>query len=259
MFEKLYNAIINLGRADIGLDIVSNGDVCTVRSNGLERRSLQEVEISSCPMRLKDVASNLILQVARNALDTPESLKEGKTIGGRYVQKNQPMLEVFYFLRSADNSAVLRIADLDDKCGAFPYRLIATHLCATAGASRQEQLRLLLVSIEVWPMEKVASNALLGDYELNPNNFWSWIDLGTVLSQSGKITEAIEQWTIAACMWPRGGKLYASRMINGELQKSRNRSSNKAVHDFWLSVTNEAIKKWCQDLDVDLTDAALGD
>jgi hypothetical protein len=209
---------------------------------------------------LKDVASNLVLRIALNGRDVPESLAKGKTIGGHYVRTDQPLIEVFRLVRIGADSSTLRVVDLEDSDGAFPHRLVATHLCATAGASRRDALRLLLVSIEVWPKEKTASNAALGDYEFNPNNFWSWIDLGTALSQTGLMSDAIVHWKTAVCLWPRGGKLYASRMVVGRgSPSSLSSTASQTVHDFWRSVTNDAIRNWCAELAVELPEAALAD
>jgi tetratricopeptide (TPR) repeat protein len=231
-------------------EVLPDGDLCIVRSKGLEEAGLPEIEISECPLKLQDVASNLVVQIALNGKDTPESLAEGKTIGGRFVRRDQPLIESFRLARISASSSTLRVTDLDGN-GVFPHRLLATHLCATAGASRRDALRLLLVSIEVWPKEKTASNAPLGDYELNPNNFWSWVDLGTTLAQAGRIEDAVLYWRTAACMWPRGGKLYASRMVV--------RGGTAAVHDFWQSLGNETIKNWCAELTVELPESALAD
>jgi len=234
----------------VRVDAFPDGDRCLVRSNGLEEAGLPEVEIAACPVKLKDVADNLVLQVALNGKETPESLAEGKTIAGRFVRRDQPLIEAFRLVRSDGNSSILRVVDLDST-GLFPHRLVATHLCATAGASSRDALRLLLVSIEVWPKEEVASNAALGDYEYNPNNFWSWVDLGTKLAQTDQIADAILRWKTAVCMWPRGGKLYASRMVG--------RGSQGTVHDLWLSGTNDAIRNWCAQSHVELPELVLTD
>lgn len=191
------------------------------------------------------------MSLAISSCRSPESLAEGKTIEGRFVRADQPLIDAFRLVRNGADSSTLRIVDLDDSDGNFPHRLVATHLCATAGTSRRDALRLLLVSIEVWPKEKSASNAALGDYEFNPNNFWSWIDLGTIFAETGRIDDAILHWKTAVCMWPRGGKLYASRMVG--------RGSNRAVHDFWQSITNEAIRNWSTELVVDVPESALAD
>ncbi len=234
----------------VSVDAILDGDRCLVRSNGLREAGLPEVEIADCPLKLKDIASDLVVQIALNGKETPESLAEGKTIGGRFVRRDQPLIEAFRLVLSDRNSSVLRIVDMDST-GAFPHRLVATHLCAAAGASSRDGLRLLLVSIEVWPKEKMASNAALGDYEYNPNNFWSWVDLGTKLAQTGRTADALLQWKTAVCMWPRGGKLYASRMIG--------RNSQGPLHEFWLSVTNDVIRRWCVQSEVALPESALTD
>lgn len=234
----------------VGVDVLPSGDCCVVRSNGLRQAGLPEVEISDCPLKLKDVVSNLVVQIALNGKDTPESLVEGKTIGGRFVRRDQPLIEAFRFVRGGADLLTLRAVDLDSN-GVFPHRLVATHLCATAGASSRDALRLLLVSIEVWPMDKMASDAPLGDYELNPNNFWSWIDLGTTLEKAGQWDEAILYWRTAVCMWPRGGKLYAARMLG--------RGSLGPVHDFWQSVSNNTIRSWSAALAVELPESVLVD
>lgn len=218
---------------------------------------LPEIEISDCPLHLKDVASNLVVQIARNGRNTPESLADGKTIGGRFVSSDQPLIEIFRLVRTKADPSALRVVDLQNGAESFPFRLMATHLCATAGAFPRDALRLLLVSIEVWPRENAASNAGLGDYEFNPNNFWSWIDLGTALSQADRMSDATAHWKIAVCMWPRGGKLYASRMAGRNARASLRRGSGPAVHEFWQSVSNDSIRNWCTELAVELPEVAL--
>jgi len=115
------------------------------------------------------------------------------------------------------------------------------------------------VSIEVWPKEKTASNAPLGDFEFNPNNFWSWIDLGTTLSEAGQTVDAISHWKTGVCMWPRSGKLYASRMVGRGSPGFLRSVASRAENDFWQAVTNDAIKSWCAELTVDLPESALAD
>ena len=99
----------------------------------------------------------------------------------------------------------------------------------------------------------------MGDYELNPDNFWSWVDLGTKLSQTGRIGDAISLWKTAVCMWPRGGKLYAGRVDGRRSAGSLGGAGSRAVHDFWQSVSNDAIRNWCADLAVELAESALTD
>jgi hypothetical protein len=254
----LREIVRRLSGARVRAEVIQGGDRCVVRSNGLRETGLPEVEISDCPLKLKDVASNLIVQIALNGRDTPESLAEGKTIGGRFARRDQPLVEVFRLVRVSAAPSTLRVVDLDGD-GTFPNHLVATHLCATAGSSRREALRLLLVSIEVWPKEKTASNAPLGDYEFNPNNFWSWIDLGTKLSEVSQLGDAIFQWKTAVCMWPRGGKLYAGRMLGRGLPGAVSSAPSGAIHDFWQSVTNDSIRNWCAELAVELPESALAD
>jgi hypothetical protein len=194
----LREIVRRLSGSKMRAEVLPAGDRCIVRSKGLEEAGLPEIEISDCPVKLKDVASNLVMQIALNGKDTPESLADGKTIGGRFVSRDQPLIEIFRLARTGTSSSALRVTDLHSN-GVFPYRLLATHLCVTAGANTRDALRLLLVSIEVWPREKTASNAPLGDYEFNPNNFWSWVDLGTTLAQAGRIEDAIVHWTTAVC------------------------------------------------------------
>jgi hypothetical protein len=254
----LREIVRRLSGTRVRADVLPDGDRCAIRSTGLQEAGLPEVEISDCPSTLKDVASRLVVQIARNGMATPESLVEGKTIGGRFVRRDQPLIEVFRLVRAGTEGSILRVIDLDGD-GIFPHRLLATHICATAGASRHDALRLLLVSIEVWPKEEVASNAGSGDYEFNPNNFWSWIDLGTSLSRAGRIGDAILHWKTAVCMWPRGGKLYAGRMLGRGAPGSLSSAASRAVHDFWQSVTNDAIRNWCAELAVELPESALED
>lgn len=258
MLREIYRAAKRLGGARVRVDVFPDGNRSVVRSSGLGDVGLPEVEISDCPSNLQDVASNLVLQVALNGRNTPESLTEGKTIGARFARADQPLIEIFRLIRIGAGSSVLRIVDLDDNNGVFPRCLVATHLCVTAGMSRRDALRLLLVSIEVWPKEKAASNAASGDYEFNPHNFWSWIDLGTIFSKSGRIDDAVLHWKTAVCMWPRGGKLYAGRMV-GRSSSNLLSASNREVHDFWKSITNDAIRNWCEELAVELPESALAE
>lgn len=259
MLRDIFRAVKRLGGTRVRVDVFADGNSCVVRSDGLREASLPEIEISDCPLHLKDVASNLVQQIALNGRDTPESLAEGKTIGGRFARADQPLIEVFRLVRSGADSFTLQVADLSDNDSVFPRHLVATHLCATAGASRRDALRLLLVSIETWPKEKTASNAALGDYEFNPNNFWSWIDLGTTLSQTGRIGDATLYWKTGVCMWPRGGKLYAARMVGRDSPNSLSSVPNRTAHDFWQSVTNDVIRNWCTELAVELPESALVD
>lgn len=194
-----------------------------------------------------------------NGLHIPESLVAGKIIGGRFVSPSQPLIESFCFRESEEDLSRLRVVDLADSGTIFPNRLVATRLCAKAGTSRRDALRLLLVAIEVWPKEKTASNAVLGDYELNAHNFWSWIDLGTILFDTGQIEDAVLYWKTAVCMWPRGGKLYASRMVGRNPTGAVDTHLRRAARDFWLSVTNDAVRVWSAELGVDLPESALVD
>jgi len=223
----------------------------------MSEHGLPEVEISDCPSNMTEVASNLILRIASNARGEPESLQEGKTVAGHFVHTDQPLIEAFQFVRAGNKSGDLRIADLEETRVAFPHRLVATHLCATAGARPNDALRLLLVAIETWPKERVASNAALANYQYNPNNFWSWIDLGTALSKAGRIEEAVAQWKIGVCMWPRGGKLYSSRVLAESSESAWDAGTKPARDKFWRSATNDSIIAWCRNLDVALPQGAL--
>jgi hypothetical protein len=220
---------------------------------------LPEIEIAECPAHLTEVASNLVLQTARNTKDVPESLQPGKTVGAKYVRSDQLLIESFRLVRAHTEANTLRIVDLQEGCGTFPNHLVATHLCATAGANPNEALRLLLVAIEVWPMEPMASDAALGDYEYNPNNFWSWIDLGTVLFRSGRTDDAITHWKSGICMWPRGGKFYSARMLAKESRSDWNAGRRHLEEGFWRSVTNDSIREWARPFSVTLPEESLTD
>lgn len=259
VLRDIYKALRKSGGVPIRVEVLPNGSNVVVRSNGLAELGLPEVEIAGCPLHLQDVAKNLVRQFALNGRDEPEAVTEGKTIGSRFARSDQVLLEAFRLERSDASSPTLRIVDLENNGRVFPRNLIATHLCATASASPRDQLRLLLVAIEVWPKQSVASNAPLGDFELNPNNFWSWIDLGTLLVQGGQISDALAHWKTAICMWPRGGKMYAARMSGREAANSPGSASPRAVADFWRSVTDGAIQAWACELAVELPELTLAD
>jgi hypothetical protein len=259
VLRDIYKALRGLARVRILVDVVPSGSKVVVRTNGLAQDGLPELEIVECPLHLQDVAKNLVQQLASHARDTPESLADGKTIGSRFARPDQQLLEACRLARSEATPPTLRIVDLESNGRMFLRNLIATHLCATASTSAIEQLRLLLVAIEVWPKEGVASNAPLGDYELNPNNFWSWIDLGSVFEQRGELNDALVQWKTAVCVWPRGGKTFATRMLKQEAAASSSTPSQRVTQDFWRSVSNDTIRIWARELDVELPDAVLAD
>ena len=59
------------------------------------------------------------------------------------------------------------------------------------------------------------------------------------------------------CQWPRGGKLYASRMLSQGALTYLGDASRQTVRDFWQSVTNDAIRQWC--MEVELPESALAE
>jgi hypothetical protein len=259
VLQAIHRVLKNLTGKNVRAEVCADGQRFIVRSRGMNEYRLPEVEISECPSNMTEVGSNLVLQIASNTRDAPESLQAGKAVGARFVRSDQQLIEAFRFVQASTDSKNLRIADLEEGRGKFPHRLFATHLCATAGVHPNEALRLLLVAIEVWPREPVASNAALGDYEYNPNNFWSWIDLGTVLSKAGRVEDAISHWKIGVCMWPRGGKFYSARMLAKESQSAWDAANKDVIDEFWRSVTNDSISGWCRTLAVTLPEAALAD
>jgi hypothetical protein len=241
------------------IEVRADGERFVVRSHGLNEYKLPEIEIADCPERLTEVARNLVLQTARNSKNTPESLQAGKTIAAKFVRSDQSLIEAFRFVHAGTEARDLRIVDLQDGHGTFPNHLVATHLCATAGVRPNEALRLLFVAIELWPMEKTASNTALGDYEYNPNNFWSWIELGTVLFKAGRTEDAITHWKTGVCMWPRGGKFYGARMLAKKSHAEWDAGRRPLQDGFWSSVTNDSIGEWCRALAVTIPEAALKD
>ncbi len=259
MFTKLLGELKSLaGRPQVRVDALPAGSDYKVTSCGLRDAGLPEIEIARCPTRLCEVASSLVSHVAKGGLMEPSSIASGKIIGGRFVSSDQQLIEIFRLEEiEVEPAAALRIVDLQDQDQGFPHRLVATHLCATAGTARREALRLLLVAVEVWPKEKNVSNAPLGDFEMNPHNFWSWIDLGTTLAQSNQIDQAIANWKTAVCMWPRGGKLYASRMLSKGQPAPGWGGKGHLPHEFWQSVSDDSIRLWCAQLDVELIEGAL--
>ena len=257
MFKTLLSGLKVFAGAQVRVETLPAGVNFRVRSCELRGAGLPEVEIASCPARLCEVASSLVSHIATNGLKEPASMAAGKVIGGRFVSSNQQLIEIFRLDKVEADPAALRIVDLQDQDKGFPHRLVATHLCATAGSSRQDGLRLLLVSIEVWPKEKQASNSALGDFEYNPNNFWSWMDLGTALAQANQIDAAVAHWKTAVCMWPRGGKLYASKMMSKGQPAPGWGGKGHLPYEFWRSVSDDSIRLWCAQLDVKLTEEAL--
>lgn len=64
----------------MSVDTIPDGDRCLVRSNGLREVALPEVEIADCPLKLKDVASNLVVQIALMAKRHPSRSPKGKQL-----------------------------------------------------------------------------------------------------------------------------------------------------------------------------------
>jgi hypothetical protein len=58
-------------------------------------------------------------------------------------------------------------------------------------------------------------------------------------------------------MWPRGGKLYAARRAEKAKAKSAWDETAQQEAKFWLAVSDGAIRQWCDELHVELTDTAL--
>lgn len=257
MLKKLLSELKSLAGSPVRSQALRVGDNLSIRSHGLSEVGLPEIEVADCPERLCEVASNLVLKIAAIGISEPASIKAGKKIGGRFVSPDQQLIEIFRLSEFQTDPALLRVVDLQDQSLGFPHKLVATHLCATAGSSQRDALRLLLVSVEVWPREKKSSNAALGDFELNPNNFWSWIDLGTTFSQSNQVDNAIAHWKTAICMWPRGGKLYANKILSKEHPVPGWGGKGELTYEFWRSVSDQSIKHWCAELEVEISHEQL--
>ncbi len=261
-FPRAFNLLSKFSRnfrRTLAVDVIPlNEGLVQVRSSGLRRSGLPEVEVSSCPHHLTDVAIELVRSIACNGLSCHSSLMNGKTVGGRFVHSDQVVVELFRLVSRADDPNVLQIVDVAQDRADFPHRLFATHLYAAAGRQHGEEIRLLLVSVETWPLERVASVSPLPDYELNPNNFWSWTDLGTRFSQAGMSKEAFEHWKNAVCMWPRGGKMYAAKMLS---KCAAGRADGDVVDSsaFWRSVNDDNIREWCEERNIILPESALLD
>jgi hypothetical protein len=251
LFGKLAGLLSLKTATALSVDVTPHRDLCTVRSRGLSADRLPELEIAACPQRFQEIAGNLLLQIARKGKDLPDALRAGETIEGRFVRADQPVIESFQLIRVGTDDDVLRVVDRDDETRLFPNHLIATHLYANSRAHPAHSLKLLLVAVEAWPMEKAASNATASDYKLNPHNFWSWIDLGTALLKKGNETETLAHWKIAVCMWPRGGRRFARQFLEQD-------SLKKSVSDFWRSALEPGvIRQWCVELGVTAEEASL--
>src|SRR5262249_51420807 len=89
MFHRLVEAIKHpFVDASMDVETQAEGDRCQVRSIGMRRQGLPEVEISNCPSRLVDVARNLVRQIAKHGRSTPEALAPGKIIGAKVCCKS---------------------------------------------------------------------------------------------------------------------------------------------------------------------------
>ena len=113
---------------------------------------------------------------------------------------------------------MLRIVDYGEPPeSGLPRRLLASYLIASADGSRNEgkKIELLRGAVRVFPGDGHAP-AMASESEgpTNPNNYFGWENLGTILCESGEITEGIRCLEEAVARWPSGGRSF-SRHVQG--------------------------------------------
>jgi len=201
-----------------------------------------------------------VLQLAANIFRTPQALAQGKIVGGRFVHPEQDLIEHCKFVElRAGGHPVFRICDVEaSNDGESPLRTICTRLCVFGSRGGVDAREHLLLATAWYPPMFVAANKPLNESELNPNNFWSWVELGNVHAQDLRMDEAFKSWRQAACRWPRGVKHIACRMAHefAKVVEIPDIESQRAV-TFWQSLSNEQIAFFAREQNFQLGPEAL--
>src|SRR5688572_17052801 len=73
----------------------------------------------------------------------------------------------------------------------------------------------------------------------------------------GRPLEAIENWKVSACKWPRGALAAASPMFHEASTRKAKREGDVLVAEFWRSINQENIGRWCFERGIDVPASVL--
>jgi hypothetical protein len=244
-------------RRDFTVEIEMRDEKLTLSTVGLKTALAQDMQLILCPPKLSEPAERILTAIANYCIATPAAFQSGKKIGAKFVSGKQTLIEAFTFVSSRPDC--LTICDLDENKPSFPKKLFASHFCAAAEVERpiESKMNMLALSIEVWPGSKIASSAPEADSAFNPNNHWAWFDFGCCLAEIGRPLEAIENWKVSACKWPRGALAAASPMFHEASTRKAKREGDVLVAEFWRSINQENIGRWCFERGIDVPASVL--
>jgi hypothetical protein len=216
--------------------IIENDSInksCWIRTYGMQKWRLPNVEIVNVPHDLAEYVHGLIFTIA--------GYKDGNDVSEKLVSPNQVTDHSwsFRYVNRAENpsdNGFLRIVDFNQSAqSGFPRKLFAAHLVSLAGkSSNSDKKRFLLKrATEIYRGDNEPDQTADNAASLNPGNFFSWEALGNLECDRGNYIYGLFCLETAAGNWPFGGRkmaeMYSKLMDNGELPSPENSIRSK----FW--------------------------
>jgi hypothetical protein len=219
-----------------------------IHCHGMERWGLPNVEIVGVPVELSGYVHGLLMHVT-GYMKSQKPIWADENLGGKFVSDDQLVIQTATARRSPDahgaHSGMLRIVDLGEPVeSGLPRRLLASYLIATADASKSDEkkIELLRQAVRVFPGD--ANDPSIepeGRGPANPNDYFGWENLGTLLCETGKVTEGIRCLEEAVARWPSGARGFSKHVYElhamGEVPPPEKSPATK----FWLTLNVDSV------------------
>lgn len=213
----------------------------------MERWGLPDVEIVGVPSDLGGYAHGLLMHVI-GYMKTQRPIRADENFGGKFVFDEQIVIQTATARRSpntGEHAGTLRIVDYGESPeSGLPRRLLSSYLIATAEAPRspERKIELLRLAVRVFPGDpKEPSREPEGEGPTNPNGYFGWENLGTVLCESGGVSEGIRCLEEAVARWPSGARGFSNHVRELHARGEVPQPEKSPLTKFWLSLDTDAV------------------
>lgn len=215
----------------------------------MERWGLPNVELVEVPADLGGYAHGLLMHVT-GYMKRERPIRADENFGGKFVSNEQVLIQTATARRSpnasGEHAGMLRIVDYGEPPeSGLPRRLLASYLIATADQLRNVEKKnaLLRHAVHIFPGD-VQAPAMKSEDEgpTNPNNYFGWENLGTLLCESGEITEGIRCLEEAVARWPSGARIFSKHVQELHLRGEVPPPEKSPLTKFWLSLDADSVR-----------------
>lgn len=207
-----------------------------VRTRGMNRFGLPDLELTHVPADLQGVAHGLLIGIAAFG-SSSGSLKADSDINAALSGAQQLVLHRASLRHvPRPGTEVLRVVDPGAPAASgFASRLFAAQLIVMSETRRSARARIDLLkrAVALYPPEHVPDGSSLEMAQNNPGNYFAWESLGFAFAACGDAQAAVHAFETAARVWPVGAAHTGEQIVKDIASGKLADPERDPVSRFW--------------------------